>query len=52
MFEFCFLASVDRLSELLIGANMNDTLSCDSNYEGNHTGAPVSSEYLCFKLII
>ncbi|XP_072572260.1 rho guanine nucleotide exchange factor 2 isoform X4 [Paramormyrops kingsleyae] len=38
------IVEVDRLSELLIGANIDDTLSCDSNYEGNHTGAPVSTD--------
>ncbi|XP_048881256.1 rho guanine nucleotide exchange factor 2-like isoform X4 [Brienomyrus brachyistius] len=37
------IVEVDRLSELLIGANIDDTLCCDSIYERNHTGAPVSN---------
>ncbi|XP_048881261.1 rho guanine nucleotide exchange factor 2-like isoform X8 [Brienomyrus brachyistius] len=38
------IVEVDRLSELLIGANIDDTLCCDSIYERNHTGAPVSTD--------
>ncbi|KAG7469495.1 hypothetical protein MATL_G00129460 [Megalops atlanticus] len=37
------IAEVDRLSELLLGSNIEVPLSCSSNSEENHTEAPVSN---------